>query len=56
MTTSHVFFIPLVLFVGVVIGLYLGRRSLSAEQAEEELLRSRREARREAAAGTDETS
>ncbi len=50
MTTSHVFFIPLVLFAGIVIGLYFGRRSLGVEQAEEEMLRARREARRQAAA------
>ena len=49
MTTNHIFFIPLVLLVGIVMGVVLGRRSVSAELAEQERLAARRRRRRAAA-------
>ena len=45
MTTNHMFYIPLVLFVGLVLGLVLGRRSVIAQQEEEARLAARRAAR-----------
>ncbi len=42
MTSSHIFFIPLVLIVGLVLGIALGRRSAFL-QVEEEKRRQRRE-------------
>lgn len=55
MTSSHIFFIPLVLLVGLVLGIVLGRRSAFL-QIEEERKRQKREAERKArdeAAGRD---
>ena len=54
MTTNHIFFIPLVLLVGIVIGVVLGRRSVSAELAEQERLAARRRRRRASAGLTRE--
>lgn len=47
MTSAHIFFIPLVLLVGVVLGIALGRRSAFV-QIEQEKLRLEREAKRKA--------
>ena len=46
MTTGHIFFIPLMIAVGFVLGLLLGRRSHDVEAEEEERLEARRQARR----------
>ena len=46
MTAYHLFYIPLVLLVGTVIGFNLGRRAAAAEAAAEARKASRREARR----------
>jgi hypothetical protein len=50
MTTSHIFYIPLVLLAGLVLGVLLGRRSVVAAQEEEARRAARREARRRRAA------
>lgn len=47
MTTDHVFYIPLVLLAGLVLGLFLGRRSLTVDQDEDAERDERREARRQ---------
>lgn len=47
MTSSHIFFIPLVLLAGLVLGIVLGRRSAFL-QIEEEQKRQKREAERRA--------
>jgi uncharacterized protein YneF (UPF0154 family) len=52
-TSSHVFYIPIVLMVGLILGVVLGRRSLRVQMAEEERLKQRkiaREAQRASAA------
>ena len=46
MTTNHIFYIPIVLLVGLILGAILGRKSVEAAAEEEERLRERREARR----------
>ena len=46
MTTGHIFFIPLMIAVGFVLGLLLGRRSHEMEADEVDRLEARREARR----------
>ena len=46
MTTSHIFYIPLVLLAGLVLGVLLGRRSLAAADDEEQRREERRVARR----------
>ena len=46
MTTGHIFFIPLMIAVGFVAGLLLGRRSHEMEAGEEARLQARRESRR----------
>ena len=46
MTTGHIFFIPLMIAVGFVLGLLLGRRSHEMEAGEEARLKARRESRR----------
>jgi len=48
-TTGHIFFIPLMIAVGFVMGLLLGRRSYAMEAEEEARLERRKEARRERA-------
>lgn len=48
MTSAHIFFIPLVLTVGIILGIVIGRRSVAVQQAEEE--RQRRLAERRARA------
>jgi len=50
MTSSHIFFIPLVLLVGLVLGIALGRRS-AILQMQEEARRQKREADRKNRAG-----
>lgn len=47
MTSAHIFFIPLVLTAGIIIGIVIGRRSIAVQQAEEE--RQRKLAERRAA-------
>jgi hypothetical protein len=46
-TTDHVFYIPLMLLAGLVIGLFLGRRSVAVDQDEDVEREARREARRQ---------
>ena len=46
MTSSHVFYIPMMLLAGAVIGFVMGRRSLAAEQAHAKAREERRAARR----------
>ena len=53
MTTGHIFFIPLVLLVGFVLGLMVGRKSVEAAIEEEKRLAKRRQMRR--AAATEQT-
>ena len=48
MTTGHIFFIPLVLLVGFVLGLLVGRKSVEAALEEETRLAKRRQMRRAA--------
>jgi len=47
MTSSHIFYIPLMILVGAVMGFVMGRRSLAAEQ-EHAKAREERRARRRA--------
>ena len=49
MTSSHIFFIPLVMMTGLVLGIVLGRRSAFL-QIEEERKKEKREAERKARA------
>ena len=53
MTTSHVFYIPLVLLAGFVLGLLLGRRSIEAETEVVDAREARRAARRKRLAELD---
>ena len=53
MTTDHVFYIPLVLLAGLVMGLFLGRRSLEVDEDEDAEREARREARRRRLAELD---
>ena len=53
MTTSHVFYIPLVLLAGFVLGLLLGRRSIEAETEVDDAREARRAARRKRLAELD---
>ena len=53
MTTSHVFYIPLVLLAGFVLGLMLGRRSIEAEATVDDARAARRAARRKRLAELD---
>ena len=53
MTTDHLFYIPLVLLAGLVMGLFLGRRSLAVDQDEDAEREARREARRRRLAELD---
>lgn len=46
MTTNHIFYIPIVLLVGLILGAMLGRKSIEAAAEEEARLQARREARR----------
>lgn len=34
-TTAHIFYIPLVLLVGIIVGIVIGRRSVLVQQAED---------------------
>ena len=60
MTTDHIFYIPLMILAGLVMGLFLGRRSVAVDQDEDADREARREARRrrmaelEASGGGDE--
>jgi hypothetical protein len=44
-TSSHLFYIPLVLLVGLILGVLLGRRSILVQQAEAERRRRLEDAR-----------
>lgn len=62
MTVNHVFYIPLILALGALLGFYLAKRQLRIQQAQEErerrLLQQRRderERRRAAESGHDAT-
>ncbi len=46
MTTNHILYIPLVLLLGLIIGIIIGRRSVEAAEEEERRLADRREHRR----------
>jgi hypothetical protein len=46
-TSSHLFYIPLILLIGIIIGVMLGRRSVAVQQAEAERRRRLEEARAE---------
>lgn len=53
MTSSHIFYIPLILLAGFVLGIVVGRRSAEVQRAEEERrarLKAKREARQESEA------
>ena len=50
MTTSHIFYIPLVLLAGLVLGIMLGRRSVVMAAEDEARRNARREVRRRALA------
>jgi hypothetical protein len=55
-TSSHLFYIPLILILGIIIGVALGRRSLLVQQAEAERRRRLEENRAaKAAARKDAT-
>lgn len=56
MTTSHIFYIPLVLLAGLVLGIFLGRRSLAVEADDDAERVARRAARRQRLAELDEAS
>lgn len=45
MTSSHIFYIPLVFLLGLILGIMLGRRSAVVQREEEERLARRRAAR-----------
>jgi hypothetical protein len=49
MTSSHIFYIPLILMAGLVIGLFIGRRSAELQREEDER-RQRLQARKRAQA------
>lgn len=44
-TSSHLFYIPLILLLGVILGVVLGRRSVLVQQAEAARRRQLEEAR-----------
>ncbi len=56
MTTSHIFFIPMMLLIGAVLGWIQGRKALLAEQAEQEAAQQRKAARRLAREPKDQRS
>ena len=56
MTTSHIFYIPLVLLVGLVLGVILGRRSVEMAAEEERRREARRAARQRRVADLDEAT
>ena len=47
MTTDHIFYIPLMILAGLVMGLFLGRRSVGVDHDEDAEREARREARRQ---------
>lgn len=49
MTTNHIFYIPLVLLAGFILGLILGRRSALVEAEEQARLQRKKESRAAAA-------
>ena len=55
MTSSHIFFIPIVLIVGLVLGIPLGRRS-AFMQVQDEQRRAKREAERKGRAKPSEAA
>ena len=55
MTSSHIFFIPLVMLVGLVLGIALGRRS-AFMQVQDEQRRAKREAGRRGRAKPSEAA
>jgi uncharacterized protein YneF (UPF0154 family) len=46
MTGNHIFYIPMMIMVGLVIGFMLGRRSMAAEIEYEQRRAARKEARK----------
>ena len=53
MTTDHIFYIPLMILAGLVMGLFLGRRSVEVDHDEDAERDARREARRRRLAELD---
>lgn len=49
-TSSHIFYIPLMFVLGLILGVVLGRRSALVQIEEEKRLAQRKAARREASA------
>lgn len=47
MTTAHLFYVPIIFFVGLFAGYFLGRRALEEEQKQRRKKRARRKALRE---------
>ncbi len=56
MTSSHIFYIPLMLLAGAVLGFVLGRRALAAEQAHAKAREERRARRRQRIAEEGESA
>ncbi len=52
MSSGHLFYIPLILLAGLVLGLMLGRKSVMAAMQAEAARKARREARRRQAGDT----
>lgn len=51
MTSNHIFYIPLILIAGAVIGFLLGRKAVLGELEQQQRREERREARRAAREG-----
>jgi uncharacterized protein YneF (UPF0154 family) len=49
MTSSHVFYIPLILLAGFILGLVVGRRSAELQRLEDEKRKKREAARKSSA-------
>jgi heme exporter protein D len=47
MTGNHIFYIPMMIMIGLVIGFVLGRRSMAAEIEYEQRRAARKEARQQ---------
>jgi hypothetical protein len=56
MTSSHIFYIPLMLLAGAILGFVMGRRSVAAEQAHAKARDERRARRRARIAEESEES
>ena len=56
MSSAHIFYIPIIFFVGVFAGFFLGRRAAENEARELKKRRARRQAIREHAGGGEEAT